>query len=78
MPLLHLHTLLGNGRSPVRAAQVLFGHERIDSTLRNSHLGEAHLRERLRALQSNQLTLEVAPGRPRPQNSKSQPQPKCL
>jgi hypothetical protein len=30
---------------PLRAVQVLLGHSRIETTVRYSHLGEAHLQE---------------------------------
>jgi site-specific recombinase XerC len=42
--LIGTHHLLMAG-VPVRAAHVLLGHKRIETTLRYSHLGEAQLRE---------------------------------
>ncbi|HJY86645.1 MAG TPA: site-specific integrase, partial [Candidatus Acidoferrales bacterium] len=45
---------------PLRAVQVLMGHKRIETTLRYSHLGEAHLYEAVERLTENPTATRTA------------------
>ena len=55
---------------PLRAVQALMGHKRIETTLRYSHLGEAHLREAVERLTASPTDTRTstkeneAPGKP--------------
>jgi site-specific recombinase XerD len=56
---------------PLRAVQVLMGHKRMETTLRYSHLGEAHLREAVERL-------TVAPTGTRTSTGENGEQPRTL